>query len=349
MKAKTNWDLILRYLDGQCSQHEREKVQEWLVSNTEHQRTLDQLQKIWDTPETRLPKPDVEKALMDVSKRAGIHTGLSKENADNIIRFRVRPASIPFILRFPAMRVLRIAAAVAFILTASYFAFKLLWPSSMKEVVVARGEQRVLTLPDETRVTLDSGSHFRFVRSFQDRERTVFLNGECYFEVTADQTRPFVIHTDGAVVTVLGTRFNVRAWRQNKNVVVAVVEGEVLLRSESDPMKEAAVSIEKGQMSQLRENGLPTRPESTNVDEHLGWLQQEMLFQSAPLWEVLDQLERWYDLEFVLSDTSYAKNSVTVFIEKKSIDDILDMLALVNNFKYEREGNKVTFLPSDSI
>lgn len=345
MKIEMDWDLILRYLEGTCSPQDNHKIQELLASRTAHKKTLDQLQTIWTTPGSRLPKPDVEKALMNVAERASIHTAPLREDADNLIHFRAHARSIPFSHRFPAVRILRVAALVTVFLTGSYFAFKLMRPSSMKEIAVATGEQKTLILPDETSVTLDSGTHFRYSRSFGDEERIVFLNGEGYFKVTADQTRPFVVHADRAVVTVLGTRFNVRAWHQNKEVIVAVVEGKVSLRAESVPKKEAEVFIEEGQMSRLGEDDIPTIPESTNIYEHLAWLQQEMFFQSVPLQEVLDQLERWYNLEFTLTDTSYAKNRITVFIERKPVDEILDMLSLVNDFEYNREGNRVTFIP----
>jgi len=344
MLHSKDWDLILRYLDGTCSPEECQKIEEWMASDTEHQKTIDCLRKTWDTPEIKMPKPDVEKALLNVAERAGIDPLYVKGNTNNIIRVQKRWKKVPIIYRIPAMKVLRFAALVMVLLAASYFAFRLLWPFSAKEVHVAYGEQKTVTLPDETRVTLDSGSYFRFPRSFQDKERIVILNGEGYFEVSEDHDKPFVIHANQAIVTVLGTKFNVRAWQQNNKVIVAVADGKVSLRPEGLSQK-AEVFIEKGQMSQLVKNDIPTPPESTNIDEHVSWLQQKMVFQSVPLKEVLDQLERWYDLEFVLSDNLYAENRITVFIEKKPVDELLDMLALVNNFKYERNGRKITFSP----
>jgi transmembrane sensor len=340
-----DWDLILRYLDGTCTPEECQKIEEWVASDTEHQKTIDRLRETWDTPEVKMPKPDVEKALLNVVERAGIDPSFVKGNTDNIIRVQKRWKKTSIIYRIPAMRVLRFAALVMVLLAASYFAFRLLWPFSAKDVHVAYGKQKTVTLPDETRVTLDSGSYFRFPRSFQDKERIVILNGEGYFEVSDDQAKPFVIHANQAIVTVLGTKFNVRAWRQNNKVIVAVADGKVSLRPEGISQNRAEVFIEKGQMSRLVKNDIPTPPESTNIDEHLGWLEQKMVFQSVPLRQVLDQLERWYNLEFVLSDTLYAENRITVFIEKKPVDEILDMLALVNNFKYDRDGNKITFSP----
>jgi ferric-dicitrate binding protein FerR (iron transport regulator) len=341
MKGEMDWDLILRYLDGTCSRSEGEKMQGWLAAEEEHKKTFERLQHIWSAPGRPLPKPDVEKALMSVAVRAGIHLELTKEKSDKTADLRVTPR----IHRFPTFKLLRIAAVLAFMFAASYFSFKLLRPSSVKEISIARGDQKTFTLPDETRVTLDSGSRFRYSRSFEDASRTVFLNGEGYFEVSPDSEKPFVIQTDQAIVTVLGTMFNVRAWPQTKKVVVAVKEGKVSFRPESESRAEAEVVIEAGQISRLEEDLNPTTPEVVDIDEHTAWLNREMYFLAAPLEEVLDQLERWYGLEFALSDSTFAGNRITVFIERKSIDEILDMLSLVNNFEYDRQGKTVTFSP----
>jgi ferric-dicitrate binding protein FerR (iron transport regulator) len=343
MKGELDWDLILKYLDGSCSTEEYQKIQDWLASDIEHQKAIDLLRKVWDTPEINLPKPDVESALLNVAETVGIDHSFIKRRTNKPIRSQTRKKKIQFIYPIQAERILRFAALVVGLLTTSYLTFKVLWPSPLREVHVAHGKQETLTLPDETRVTLDSGSYFRFPRSFQDKERTVILNGEAYFEVKEDQTKQFVIHADKAIITVLGTRFNIRAWRQNNKVIVAVADGKVSLRSDGVSEEATEVIIKKGQMSQLGEDDKPTLPESTNIDEHLAWLQQKMVFHSTPLREVLDQLERWYDLEFILADTLYAENRVTVFIERKPIDEILDMLALVNHFEYVRDGKKITF------
>jgi ferric-dicitrate binding protein FerR (iron transport regulator) len=95
------------------------------------------------------------------------------------------------------------------------------------------------------------------------------------------------------------------------------------------------------------ENEYPSPPQYTDINTHLLWMRREVYFRSTPLQEVLDQLERWYDLEISLSDESYTSNRVTIFIEDKPIAEILDLIALMNDFRYEQQGKKITFSPKE--
>ena len=157
---------------------------------------------------------------------------------------------------------------------------------------------------------------------------------------------PFVIAAHKAVITVLGTRFNVRAWESGDRVEVAVAEGRVAMRSRKVRTAEDVV-IHPGQMSVVKADEAPSQPTDVDIDAQLAWLRQEKYFQNTPLQEVLDQLQRWYELEFHLTDTSYFNNRITVFIEKKPVDEILDMLALVNDLSVQRRGRYVVFSPRD--
>ncbi len=345
MTDKINWDLILSYLEGNYTEEQEKKIKEWIQLNNKNMKDMDLIKQIWDTPENLLPKPDVEEALRKVATRAGIDFDAKDTNRARILPFESRQRRKPVIQRVLSAKILRVAAVLLLMMTASYFIFKTLQPSSMKKISVENTKQEKIILSDGTRVTLDAGSFFSFPEKFSVDKREVFLNGEGYFKVTADREKPFVIHANDGLITVVGTEFNARAWRQNKKVVVVVVDGKVSLRPDKAIEKNAEVFISKGQISQLIENEMPSAPQYTNVGEHLTWLNHEMYFKNTPLREVLDQLERWYDLEFYLSDDSLASNRITIFIENKPIEDILDLLSLINNFKYERYENKVTFSP----
>ena len=187
-------------------------------------------------------------------------------------------------------------------------------------------------------MTLDAGSFFSYPQRFEGDAREVFLKGEGYFEVTHKVHRPFIVHADDAIIQVLGTKFNVRAWPQAKKVKVAVAEGKVSLGSEVDS-DEGAVVIEKGQLSVLTAKGKPSQPVGVNIDDHLAWMNDEMIFEDAPLHDVLYQLERWYDLQFVLADSSIAAEHINVHIHKKSIDDILELISALTDLRHQREGS----------
>ena len=112
--------------------------------------------------------------------------------------------------------------------------------------------------------------------------------------------------------------------------------------SEKSPSREEVV-LSKGQSSTLPENGPPSQPRPVDVQQHLAWMQSEWIFEDVPLDEVLHQLERWYDLDFALADSSMATERVTIHLQKQSIDDVLELIAALVDLRYERTDNSVHF------
>ena len=347
MMGNIDWDLIINYLNGDYSENDEKRINSWLQLNNDNKKEFDRIRKIWETPAEPLPKVDVEKALHAVADRANINIQAKESDAANILSFKLQQKRITVIQQIVNSKIFRIAAVLLIMITASYFLFKNSNLSLMNEILVENQRQEKIVLTDGTQVTLDAGSKFRYPEEFQADKREVFMNGEGYFEVSSDPEKPFIIHANEAIITVLGTKFNIRAWRQNKRVVVAVADGKVSLSSKKLHDKDSKVIISKNQVSQLEEDKKPTTPEYSDITKYMTWLNYEMHFTSVPLSEVLQQLERWYNLEFSLPDDSYGENRITVSIENTSIADILNMISLVNNFKYERKGNKIKFSPND--
>lgn len=345
-----NWDLIIRYLEGNCTTEDEKKIKAWLEANANNKKELERLIRIWDVPPRDLPKPDVEEALMKVARKAGIKELLKEPSSQKVYKLKPEKAEAPFLTRLFGVKFIRVAAIIAFILITPYLTIQLLKSDSYKEFIsdlnrieVEKGTNRELTLVDGTTVTLDAGTVFKYPDNFNHGKREVFINGEGYFQVVSDPERPFIIRSNDAVITVLGTKFNVRAWSENGKVEVAVIDGRVSLKAEDSTEKEDEVIITKGYLSVLRKGENPSQPVSADVEQYLSWMNHEKDFRSAKLFEVLEQLERWYDLEFKLPSEFYKTSLVTVYIEKKPIEDILDMLCLIMNFSYRRDGNEIIF------
>lgn len=342
MKNDKHWELILKYLESRTSKEDEGKLKEWTQSDIENKHTFDQLKKIWSTPEKKLPKADVEKAWMKVKVRISTETSSKDFSSRKILWFDLNER--PLWQQVLGARLLKIAAVILIMIITSYFLITK--QTSMNEIYVENTQRAEITLTDGTQVTLDAGSIFRYPKNFESDKCEVFLDGEGYFQVAHNHEKPFIVHANNAVVKVLGTKFNVRAWRQNKKVVVAVAEGKVSLqpKNESNPGDE--VVITKGQVSVMKENGRPSEPRDGNINDYLSWLEREMYFKNVPLQEVLDQLERWYDIDILLSDESYASNQVTVFIDNKPIEEIVDVISLMNNFQYKRDGRTIILSPN---
>jgi transmembrane sensor len=209
-----------------------------------------------------------------------------------------------------------------------------------REILVGKGEKKKITLADGTQVLLDSGSRFKYPQNFYGENRSVFLNGEGYFNVTPNNEKQFIINANHAEIKVLGTKFNVRAWRQSRKVAVAVAEGKVLLRSKSVNQKKS-VLISKGQYSILPKNGAPTKPHHVDIDRHVSWIDRDIAFDNTPLREILDQLERWYDVRFILDGKISVSDLITVHAKSKPIDEIIELIAYIAGFKYKIAGHKI--------
>ncbi|BAV05375.1 FecR family protein [Filimonas lacunae] len=172
-----------------------------------------------------------------------------------------------------------------------------------------RGRQFQLTLPDGTRVWMNSGSQLRYPTAFAGRERLVELTGEAYFEVAQDAHIPFKVSIAGkAAVEVLGTAFNVSAyanelWRttllqgsvrvlDNYHAQTATVQNSVVLK----PMQQAVVTAE---YMPANLNKSITVYSNVNTDKILAWKNGLFNFDGLSLQEAMQQLERWYDIEVV--------------------------------------------------
>ena len=344
MKKTIDWDLILLFLEGKCSETEKKTVLGWAEENEENRKELELITKIWDSPDAPLPEPDVEKALYDVRERISLITGSEKKDSGKIFKVEYPDSKKSFLdyIFYPGF--LKAAAAIVILLVGLYFITSTTTTTyTLREIIVDNKKMQEITLADGSIIKLDAGSVFKYPDEFSNSEREVFLNGEGFFDVMPDPQKPFIVHANNAKITVLGTQFNIGAWEKTDRVVVAVAEGKVSLQSEKIIDEKSKVIIEKGQVSIVEGNGLPSTPEQTDVARYISWINREFHFNSVTLSEVLDLLERWYDVEFVLPDESHASDKVTVFIENKPFENILEVISLIMNFEYEIEGNKIIF------
>jgi transmembrane sensor len=211
---------------------------------------------------------------------------------------------------------------------------------------VANGDQSELSLSDGTRVTLDSGSSFQYPEDFGAQVREVYLDGEALFDVPPDKKRPFVVVAQDTRIRVLSTRFNVRAWKRARSVEVAVDQGSVSFGPEQENGP-APVIISEGFVSRIDQGQPPAEPQPVDMEKYLGWLRREADFQNVRVSEILSQLERWYNIKFILLDKAIAFEQLTVFIDSRPIDEILELIAALTAQAYERTGNLVVLGPDN--
>ncbi len=173
------------------------------------------------------------------------------------------------------------------------------------------GQRLAVTLPDGSRVELNSGTSLRYPRRF-GATRAVHLDGEAFFDVDAE-TRPFVVHTYNADVTVLGTLFNVRSWRRSMapGTTVTLTEGRVALAPLGRPTD--AVELLPGQTHRIAAGArMPAPPDTSAVVHALAWRTGDLVFKDQWLGVILEDVERRFDVAVTLQPVTLRQRRLTL-------------------------------------
>lgn len=205
-----------------------------------------------------------------------------------------------------------------------------------------------LDLPDGSHVELNSGSQLSYRRFWLGR-RQVQLEGEAFFTVVSADA-PFVVNTFNATVEVIGTRFNVRAWREDlwPETVVVLESGEVVLAAQTMP--ERVVRLKPGQMSHVpAQAALPGQPVSASLQQLLAWRQGGFAFNNQPLGNILAELERRFGVA-VEAPLSIAQDSLVLFMGTDAgLEDILQAVSGFRGYQYRiTESGYELILPAPS-
>ena len=203
-----------------------------------------------------------------------------------------------------------------------------------------RGRQFQLVLPDGTKVWLNAASSLRYPTSFTGNDRRVEINGEAYFEVAKDVQRPFrVVINEETEVEVLGTDFNVNAYKDEPAIATTLLEGAVRVVS-----KKKAQLLSPGQQVQVKSGGLKLIKDA-DVAQATAWKNGSFSFVNADLPTVMRQVARWYNVDVEYKGAIPAGEFNGKIGNSLTLDQLLKGLAKTRiNYRIE-SGNKILILP----
>jgi hypothetical protein len=156
-----------------------------------------------------------------------------------------------------------------------------------------RGGQYEVVLPDGTRAWLNAASSLKYPVLFSGNERRVELNGEAYFEVAKDASKPFFVKTASQTIQVLGTHFNVNSYTDEQSVKTTLLEGSVKINFNN---LNAGIKLSPGEQA-VNHAGNVAIIHNADVDEALAWKNGKFLFRNTDLQTIMRQLSRWYDVD----------------------------------------------------
>lgn len=203
----------------------------------------------------------------------------------------------------------------------------------LNNLTTPRGGEFKITLEDGTQVWLNAESQLIYPDTFSANERRVILKGEAYFEVVKDEQKPFYVESNGQVVRVYGTEFNVRSYEEDADIYTTLVSGRVSLQSMNGNEAELILTPGKQAVFDKRQRSTSVRPVDTQVVT--SWRRGMFVFEEQNLEQIMRDLSRWYNFSYEFKDTSLRE---TVFMGSVprygDFNEILEILEKSGGVKF---------------
>lgn len=205
-------------------------------------------------------------------------------------------------------------------------------------IKVPRGGKYQLTLSDGTLVWLNSDSEIKYPVQFRENERKVQVAGEVYFDVAHNKKKPFVVDVKELEIEVLGTEFNVEAYRENSSVVTTLVKGSVRLRKDKQ-----SLVMKANQQAEIAKNKNVFTVKNVEARKVALWKDGVFYFREASLETIMKKLERWYNVKVLFHNQSDKTQRFSLEIEKsENIEKILHVLTKTKKVNFDIHANVIT-------
>ncbi|MBC9931565.1 FecR family protein [Chitinophaga qingshengii] len=243
------------------------------------------------------------------------------------------------------------AAAVLVLLAGSLLVWVLRAPR-MEEVHALADQHLKVTLPDGTLVSLNVNSTLKYSPGMKNGKRDVYLEGEGFFDVAANDHSPFIIHTKDITVKVLGTRFNLKAYAGG-SLETSLLQGKVAVSLNRQPEKSMQLApLQK--LTLTRKSGQQAA-EGTDWGEFVAdvrvieedntaetdWQKDKIEFHDKSFFELAKIMERWFDKTIIIKNASLNSNRFNGSFRREDITRALKALQLTADFNYKIKGDTV--------
>lgn len=324
--------ILLRYLRSECNDVEAAQVEAWCEEAPENRKTLEQFY-----------------YMLFVGDRAAAMNAVDTEEALGRFKSAVREKEEKAKRKKISVRWGRYAGIAAAFFAGLVFAGGITWgllsgKLSDYTVMTVAGQRAQTMLPDGSKVWLNASTKLVYHNSFWDSERQVDLSGEAYFEVSHNKHALFVVNSRQIKTCVLGTKFNVRARKEEDRVVTTLLQGSV--RVDSPRTKANGYLLKPGQTININTNTYQAELiEYNQPSDVLLWIDGKLVFRQHTLLKITNIMEKIYDIKFVYSDDALKKERFTgEFSTDSTPDEILNVLMHTNHFSYKREGRIVRLM-----
>jgi ferric-dicitrate binding protein FerR (iron transport regulator) len=209
-------------------------------------------------------------------------------------------------------------------------------------VMAERGEKSNVTLPDGSRVWLNSGSKLTYHNTYNRKERLLNLDGEAYFEVVSDTRKKFIVQCEDMKVEVLGTTFGIKAYDEDSIISAVLVEGKVQLTlcGQTKIMKpNERVVFNKTKQKTSSEIVIP--------NHFTEWRRNRLRFENETFQDVAKTIARIHNIDYTFADESIRDFRFTGSVDNTSIESVLNAITLTSSITYTMKNGRIIFHKDD--
>lgn len=380
MKEEKYWILLSKKITGEATVEELELLQEIIESNPEWKNILENLQEIWNSKPL---ESDHDKNWQRTEDAYLVHINRLKQKMPGF------EASIEFFENETESGLSRgkkplykrwVTYATAFSCIAC---FLLVYPyvkstgnqdkiresSQVNEITVNRGAKTKLRLPDGTYVWVNADSKLSYPETFKGPLREVYLEGEGYFDVVKDTAHPFIVHTAGLDIRVLGTAFNVKAYSAEPTIEATLIHGAIEVMKPNQPGSPLVIlkpheKLIFNKLAVSRDILKDNQRKSVNLSEEeivtpaftigriadnivdsaileTSWVYNKFSFEDEKFDNIAVKMERWYNVKIKINNDRIKSFRLTGSFVNESVEEALRELQYLVPFNYTINGKDI--------
>lgn len=331
---ETIWSIIGKKLAGEVSQDEDKALNEWIDSSTTNKRVYLQIKELWYHKQDQTNNSQAIAAYDKLINRIRFAEVVQAQTRVQRISSQVN-------------QFVKYAAIIFFILSFGFLSYYYFTEENSKDefcvISVPKGNKSEILLPDGSKIWLNNNSKLIYPKKFNKSERKVDLIGEAYFEIKRNVKVPFVVKTPDVSIKVLGTKFNVSAYPNDKFIETTLISGKVSVKSNENP--EIEQTLDPGESMTFDKVSNHTTISRVDTKFYTYWMKGEFSFKDEKFEMLAKRIERIYNVEITFENPELKEKTYTG--DFKVDDNVYTILEIFKKstsepIEYITDRNKIT-------
>ncbi len=318
-------ELLFKYVSGQSVPIEILAVQEWMDESENRKNELARLRNVWILAGL---ENEIDPICRDreTERIWNIIRSLNEKEQKRNLFIRLSKYAAIFLF------FMCISGVVGYYISESSKVSE----NSFSEIIVPKGQRSAVVLPDGSKVQLNSDTHLKFVK-FDAHHRIVRLEGEGYFDVTHDLSRPFTVETTTSQIEVLGTSFNVTSYQDDSSMTTYLSSGKVKISDQS-----GNIILNPSEAYTYNSVTHESTKRKISDQRYSSWTKGIMVIEKETIGALAKRIERRFNVKVVFGDNEVQSHVYTGTIGDQDLNNILNALEFASSIKYKRNGDTIS-------